>query len=141
MKQTEFDIAPAMHVRRGGLIGKVQAYVDAYPWQECGEIAKALSECPVRVSNCLNKLKLEGNAEQIKGAGRSNKSLWAGASEAGSERREAARTAVELARDENAQAKTIERIQDALRKGNRDAKRSARDIGLASLFKHESMEA
>ena len=141
MKQLEFDIGPAMHIRRGGLVGKVQAYIEAHPWQECGEIAKAMNECTKRVSNSLNKLKLEGNAEQIRGAGRLNRSLWAGTSEDGSERREAARVAIKVAHDENIQVKIIKRFQEALRKGNREMERDTKSIGLSPLFKCGTMEA
>ena len=143
MKQLTFTtgIGTVATVRRAGLIGKVQAYIEANPWQECGDIANALDESPVRVSQRLNALKIEGNAEQIKSAGRSNKSLWAGTSEAGRERRETLRVDVELAHNENVQAKTIKRFQDRLRRSAKDVANDARGIGLAKLFANERMEA
>jgi phosphosulfolactate synthase (CoM biosynthesis protein A) len=141
MKQLNFDIVAALHVQRGGLVGIVQAYIEAHPWEECGEIAKAINAPSLRVSNCLNRLKLEGNAQQIKNAGRSNKSLWAGTSEAGREKRDAYLTGVLITRDENEQAKTIRAFRDAMRSGNNYVASEARGIGLSGLFKNETMEA
>lgn len=141
MSQQNLFAFDEVRIRRSGLIGDVQEYIENHPWEECGEIAKALGEWSSRVSNCLNKLKLEGNAQQIKGAGRSNKSLWAGTSEAGQKKRDAYLTGVLIARDENKQAKVIRAFQAAMRKGNHDAVRDARCIGLAGFFTSERMEA
>lgn len=130
-----------VRIRRNGLVGDVQEYIENHPWEECGEIAKALEAPSLRVSRCLNKLKLEGNAQQIKNAGRSNKSLWAGTSEAGREKRDAYLTGVLIARDENEQAKTTRAFRDAIRSGNNYLACEVRDIGLSELFKSERMEA
>jgi hypothetical protein len=139
--QIELAILQTMHIRRGGLIGKVQAYIEAHPWKECGEVAKALGEWSSRVSNCLNKLKLEGNAQQRKGVGRSNKSIWAGTSGAGRERREAILATLEPQHDENKHAQAIARFSKAMRRSNRIIAHQTRHIGLAKLFQSERIEA
>jgi hypothetical protein len=141
MKQTDFGILPPAQPRREGLIGKVRAYLDAHPWKDCGEIAEALGERSARVSNCLNRLKLEGNAEQRKGYGRMSRSLWASTMEAGRETRKAALAALEPQHDENMQAQSIERFSKAVRKAQRQTAFDARHIGLAKLFATERIEA
>lgn len=124
MKQLNFDIIQTMHVQRGGLVGIVQAYIETYPWKECGEIATAINVPSIRVSNCLNKLKHEGNAQQRKGMGKSSKSLWAGTSEA--------RRAL---RDE-----TWAKLEPVCNEAQ-EAVQEARGIGLAKLFTYERFEA
>jgi hypothetical protein len=141
MKQLGFGITPAVHVRRGGLIGKVQAYIEAYPWVACGAMALDLGEWSSRVSTCLNKLKLEGNAQQRKGTGRSNKSLWASTSEAGQAKRDVVWAKLEPALAENMQAKTAERFSKAVRRANNRLAFDTREIGLSGLFTSERIEA
>jgi len=141
MKQLNFDIIQTMHVQRGGLIGIVQAYIETYPWKECGEIATTIGASPIRVSNCLNKLKLEGNAQQRKGMGKSNKSLWAGTSEARKTLREETWAKIEPDCAESQLEKTATKFRAAMRSGNHYAAQESRGIGLAKLFTFERFEA
>jgi hypothetical protein len=141
MKQLDMTITLSAQVRRDGLIGKVQSYIETHPWKECGEIAEALGEWPSRVSNCLNRLKLEGNAQQRKGYGRSSKSLWASTSETGREAREAALVALEPQHKENVEVQSIERFSKAVRMSYRRVAFDSRGIGLARLFNVERIEA
>jgi hypothetical protein len=73
---------------RTGCIGKVERLINERPWLVCGDIAAGISEPVDRVSNCLNKLKLEGKAQFQVGLGERRKSVWAGTTEAGRELRE-----------------------------------------------------
>lgn len=73
---------------RAGAVGKVERYIEAHPWRTVGEIAEAIGEPADRVSECLNRLKHESKARQEKGLGQSHRSVWAGTSEAGRQRRE-----------------------------------------------------
>lgn len=141
MKQLNFDIVQPMHVQRRGLVGVVQAYVEAYPWKECGEIAAAIKASPIRVSNCLNKLKLEGNAQQRKGMGKSNKSLWAGTSETLRTLRDDTWAKIEPVCNEAQEAKMAVKFRAAMRSGNHFATQKSRGIGLAKLFTYERVEA
>lgn len=74
---------------RAGAIGKVQRCIESTPWLTVHEIAIAVGEPASRVSDALNKLKHEGNAQQREKVGPNGRSLWAGTSEAGRALRDA----------------------------------------------------
>jgi hypothetical protein len=103
-------------VKRAGAIGKVERYIEATPWQTVGEIAEATGEPASRVSDCLNKLKHEGKAQQEKGIGRSQRSLWAGTSEEGRALREERLPALVAESDARMGEKLSVRLVKALRK-------------------------
>lgn len=99
---------------RGGAIGKVERCITERPWLTCGEIAAVVHEPSTRVSECLNKLKLEGRAQARQRLGQSKRSVWAGTDDAGQELRERRLTEVVNASSERADNEAALRVTVSL---------------------------
>jgi DNA-binding IclR family transcriptional regulator len=126
---------------RDGVIGKVQRWIEHHPWQTCADIAQGVGEPSSRVSNALNALKHEGNAQQIKGVTWQNRSIWAGTSKAGQVSRDARLAELTPEHEENVQRRTIETFSKAVRQSRKAFDDRLRWYGLSAMHKHESFEA
>jgi predicted XRE-type DNA-binding protein len=143
MKQLGFNGVPnTPNLRtRSGVIGKVQRFIEANPWRTCGDIAKGVGEWSPRVSEALNKLKHEGNAQQRKGMGKSQRSLWAGTSEAGREGRERLLAELMPEHEEREQRVQIEKLATGLRKAGKELDMRHQYYGLSKAFDRNAVEA
>lgn len=126
---------------RDGVIGKVQRWIEHHPWQTCADIAQGVGEPPARVSNALNALKHEGNAQQIKGVTGQNRSIWAGTSEAGRSAREARLAELTPEHEENVQRRTIETFSRGVRSARKAFDDRVGAYGLSATHTRESFEA
>lgn len=126
---------------RDGVIGKVQRWIEHHPWQTCTDIAQGVGEPSSRVSNALNKLKLEGNAQQIKGVTGQNRSIWAGTMEAGRVAREARLAELTPEHEETVQRRTIETFSRGVKRARAAFDDRLRWYGLSATHKRESFEA
>jgi len=126
---------------RDGVIGKVQRWIEHHPWQTCADIAEGVGESSSRVSTALNKLKHEGNAQQIKGATGQNRSVWAGTSKAGQVSRDARLAELTPEHEENVQRRTIETFSRGVKRARTAFNDRLGWYGLSATHKRESFEA
>ncbi len=126
---------------RDGVIGKVQRWIERHPWQTCADIAQGVGEPSSRVSNALNKLKHEGNAQQLKGVTGQNRSIWAGTMEAGRVAREARLAELTPEHEKNVQRRTIETFSKAVKQSRSAFDDRLKWYGLSAVHTREAFDA